>query len=164
MCWIFGFRYHIVSEISSGRWEPRIEIWKLILNLYCNPLLGKDRETNNETTAVARQQPARQWTGWVAITWEPQQTRTQQEKSCVFYWSVPRVYKRVEYLHRDPASRRRRRKGKSQCETVKYGHESYGTRTREWLHWQGPAASTKDGPVFSSERVPHKNETLIVKQ
>jgi hypothetical protein len=27
---------------------------------------------------VGRQQPARQWTGWVAITWEPQQTRTQQ--------------------------------------------------------------------------------------
>jgi hypothetical protein len=26
---------------------------------------------------VARQQPARQWTGWVAVTSEPKQTRTQ---------------------------------------------------------------------------------------
>jgi hypothetical protein len=32
----------------------------------------------------------------------------------------------VEYLHRDPASRRRRRKGCLESETVKYGHESYG--------------------------------------
>jgi hypothetical protein len=26
-------------------------------------LLSRDHETNNETTAVARQEPARQWTG-----------------------------------------------------------------------------------------------------
>jgi hypothetical protein len=35
----------------------------------------------------------------------------------------------VEYLHRDPASRKRRRKGSLESETVKYGRESYGTRT-----------------------------------
>jgi hypothetical protein len=29
-------------------------------------LLGNDRETNNETTAVGRQQPELQWTGWKA--------------------------------------------------------------------------------------------------
>jgi hypothetical protein len=29
-------------------------------------LLGNDRETD-ETTAVARQRPARQWTGWKAM-------------------------------------------------------------------------------------------------
>jgi hypothetical protein len=34
----------------------RLILWRT------EPLLGKDRETNNETTAVARQQPARQWT------------------------------------------------------------------------------------------------------
>jgi hypothetical protein len=28
-----------------------------------DPLLGKDLETYNETTAVAKQQPVRQWTG-----------------------------------------------------------------------------------------------------
>jgi hypothetical protein len=52
-----------------------------------------------------------------------------QQKNGVSAWSMPRCYKQgarlelsqthpfgggVEYLHRDPASRRRRRKGKSQ--------------------------------------------------
>jgi hypothetical protein len=27
---------------------------------------------------AARQQPVRRWTAWVAITWEPQETRMQQ--------------------------------------------------------------------------------------
>jgi hypothetical protein len=37
----------------------------------------------------------------------------------------------VEYLHRDPASVGGDEKGSLESETVKYGHESYGTRTRE---------------------------------
>jgi hypothetical protein len=41
-------------------------------------------------------------------------------------------------------------------ETVKYGHESQGTRTRERLRWRGLAASTKERPVLSSERAPRK--------
>jgi hypothetical protein len=49
-------------------------------------------------------------------------------------------------------------------EAVKYGHESQGTRTRETLRWQEPAAYTKDRPVLSSERLPHKNKTLTVKE
>jgi hypothetical protein len=48
-------------------------------------------------------------------------------------------------------------------ETVKYGHEFQGTRTRERLRWQGPAAYTKDRSVLSSERAPHKNKTVTVK-
>jgi hypothetical protein len=44
-------------------------------------------------------------------------------------------------------------------ETVKYGW----TRTQERLRWQGPAAYTKDRPVLSLERAPHKNMTVIVK-
>jgi hypothetical protein len=43
-------------------------------------------------------------------------------------------------------------KGSLKSETVKYGH------------WQGPAAYTKDRPVLSLERVPHKNKTVTVKQ
>jgi hypothetical protein len=35
-------------------------------------------------------------------------------------------------------------------ETVKYGRESQGTRTRERLRWQEPAAYTKDRPVLPS--------------
>jgi hypothetical protein len=49
-------------------------------------------------------------------------------------------------------------------ETAKYGRESLGTRTRERLRWQGPAAYTNDRLVLSSERAPHKNKTVIVKQ
>jgi hypothetical protein len=70
----------------------------------------------------------------------------------------------VEYLHRDPASRRRRQKGSLISETVKYGLKSQGTRTRKRLRWQGPAAYTKDKPDLSSERAPHKNKTVIVTQ
>jgi hypothetical protein len=43
-------------------------------------------------------------------------------------------------------------------ETVKYGHESLGTRTQERLQWQGPAAYTKDRPVLLSERAIHKKQ------
>jgi hypothetical protein len=53
-------------------------------------------------------------------------------------------------------------KGSLKSEAVKYGRESQGTRTRE--RWQGSAAYTKDRPVLSSEREPHKNKTAIVKQ
>jgi hypothetical protein len=53
-------------------------------------------------------------------------------------------------------------KGNLKSETVKYGHESQGTRTR--LRWQGPAAYTKDRPILSSERAPHKNKTVTVKE
>jgi hypothetical protein len=42
--------------------------------------------------------------------------------------------------------------------------ETVGTRTRERLRWQGPAAYTKDRPVLSSERAPHKNKTATVKE
>jgi hypothetical protein len=55
-------------------------------------------------------------------------------------------------------------KGSLESETVKYGREFQGTRTRERLRWQGLAAYTKDRPVLSSERAPHKNKTVNVKQ
>jgi hypothetical protein len=55
-------------------------------------------------------------------------------------------------------------KGSLKSKIVKYGRESQGTRTRERLRWQGPAAYKRDRPVLSSERVPHKNKTIIVKQ
>jgi hypothetical protein len=73
----------------------------------------------------------------------------------------------VEYLHLSPTSRKWRRKGNPvpggttgppcswgiyirgpgrpgwdslEFETVKYGHESRGSRTWEWLRWRVPAA------------------------
>jgi hypothetical protein len=60
------------------------------------------------------------------------------------------VWRRGRVLQRDPEIRRRRRNLKS--ERVKYGQESKGTRTRERLRWQGPAAYETDRPVLSSER------------
>jgi hypothetical protein len=36
-----------------------------------------------------------------------------------------------------------------ESETVKYVHESHGTRTREG--WRGPAATVNDRPALSSE-------------
>jgi hypothetical protein len=35
-------------------------------------------------------------------------------------------------------------------ETVKFGHESYGTQTQKWLRWRGPVAIANDRPVLSS--------------
>jgi hypothetical protein len=55
-------------------------------------------------------------------------------------------------------------KGSLKSETVKYGHESQGTRTRERLRWRWPAAYTKDTPFLSSERAPQKNKTVTVKE
>jgi hypothetical protein len=55
-------------------------------------------------------------------------------------------------------------KGSLKYETVKYDRESQGTWTQETLLWQGPAAYTKDRNVLSSERAPHKNKTVTVKQ
>jgi hypothetical protein len=48
--------------------------------------------------------------------------------------------------------------------TVKYGHESHGTWTREWLCWRGPAAVLNNRLVFSSERAPHINKPATVLQ
>jgi hypothetical protein len=55
-------------------------------------------------------------------------------------------------------------KGSLKSEIVKYGCEYQGTGTRERLRWQGPAAYTKHRPVLWSERAPHKNKTVTVKQ
>jgi hypothetical protein len=41
-------------------------------------------------------------------------------------------------------------KGSLRSETLKYGSESQGTRTRKRLRWQGPAPYKKDRPVLSS--------------
>jgi hypothetical protein len=49
-------------------------------------------------------------------------------------------------------------------ETVKYGRESQGTRTREKLPWQGPAACTNGRRILLSEKAPHKNKTVTVKR
>jgi hypothetical protein len=48
--------------------------------------------------------------------------------------------------------------------TVKYGHESYWTRTRKWLRWPGPVAITNARPILPSERAPQMNKPATVTQ
>jgi hypothetical protein len=55
-------------------------------------------------------------------------------------------------------------KGSLKSERVKYGRKSQGTKTRETLRWQGPAAHTKDRPVLSSERAPHGLKNVTVRR
>jgi hypothetical protein len=47
-------------------------------------------------------------------------------------------------------------KGSLKSETVKYGRKSLGTRTRERLRWQGPAAYTKTDPSSRQSGRPTK--------
>jgi hypothetical protein len=55
-------------------------------------------------------------------------------------------------------------KGSIKSETVKDGDKSQGTKTLERLRWQVLTAYTKDRPVLSSERAPHKNKTVTAKE
>jgi hypothetical protein len=47
---------------------------------------------------------------------------------------------------------------------AKFGHGSRGTRTRERLHLQGPAATVNYRPVLSSERTHHKIKSSSVRR
>jgi hypothetical protein len=54
------------------------------------------------------------------------------------------------------------KKGSLKSETVKYGHESHGTRTQKLVRWGGPERIVNDSPVLSSERAPHINKPATV--
>jgi hypothetical protein len=54
--------------------------------------------------------------------------------------------------------------GSLKSETVKYGLKFQGSRIRERLRWQGPAAHTKDRPVLSSARAHHGKKNIIVRR
>jgi hypothetical protein len=51
-----------------------------------------------------------------------------------------------------------------EIDTIMYEYLAAYCRTKERLHWKGPAAYTRDRPVLSSERAPHKNKNVIAKQ
>jgi hypothetical protein len=53
-------------------------------------------------------------------------------------------------------------KGSLESETVNYGHESHGSRTRKCLRWRGPGAIVNDRLVLSSERASHINKPATV--
>jgi hypothetical protein len=48
--------------------------------------------------------------------------------------------------------------GSLKSETVKYGRKYQGTRVKERLRWQGPAARTNDRSVLLSERAPRREQ------
>jgi hypothetical protein len=114
--------------------------------------------------------------GWVAITWASRQARTQQKKFFFLRgpWrdaisrTVGAWVTRVEEGSNTSIVTLRvvedDEKGSLKSETVKYGHESQGTRIRERLRWWGPTAYTKDRFVISSERAPQKNKTVTVRE
>jgi hypothetical protein len=54
-------------------------------------------------------------------------------------------------------------KGSLKSETVKSGHESQGTRTRERLRWRGPAAYTNANPSSLQRGRPTKRRPLLSK-
>jgi hypothetical protein len=49
------------------------------------------------------------------------------------------------------------KEGSLESETVKYGRQSHGTRTREWMRWRGPAAIVNHRPILSWERMLYKD-------
>jgi hypothetical protein len=49
------------------------------------------------------------------------------------------------------------KKGRLESETVKYGREYHGTRTRQWMRWRGPATILNDRSILSSERMLYKD-------
>jgi hypothetical protein len=51
-------------------------------------------------------------------------------------------------------------KGSLESETVKYGHKSYGTRTRKLLRWRGPGAIVNDLSSCQRERPASTNPQL----
>jgi hypothetical protein len=48
--------------------------------------------------------------------------------------------------------------GGDENRSLKFETVKYETRTRERLRWRRPAAYTKDRPILSSEKAPHKND------
>jgi hypothetical protein len=84
------------------------------------------------------------------------------EKRCFLCGTCPDVISGVEYLHSDPASRRRRQRGKSQIWDSKIW--SRGQRASDHRRTALARASSiyKDRPVLLSERALHKNRTVIV--
>jgi hypothetical protein len=88
-------------------------------------------------------------------------------------WSVPRSYKKIwvgELLVETRVEAGSNtstvtlrvvggdENGSLKTETVKYGREIQGTRTRERLRWRGPSAYTKDTRPLVREGAPQKQD------
>jgi hypothetical protein len=152
---------------------------------HINPLLSNYRETDNKKAAVARQRPMssnRSIIGSGAFYVVCSEAVSRHRHNSVLLESIP-CGGVVEYFHRSPASRRRRRKwnpvpggitgppcswgckygdialqvGESRIWDSKIWSESDGTLTWEWLRWQRPATTVHYRPIFSSETMLYKD-------
>jgi hypothetical protein len=104
-----------------------LQVFILIL-WHINPLLGNDRETNNETTATAMQQLCK----WAKVL-EPLQgsgpiaTMVVTLEAVFYIWSAQRLYHSTDSVEIALRVVGGDEKGSLECETVKYGHESHRT-------------------------------------
>jgi hypothetical protein len=97
----------------------------------------------------------RWWERFMGKNWHLQFHYT--STPCMFHHPVPGGYKYGDLaLQVEGVSN----------ETEKYGRESYGTLSREWLLWQGQEAIVwvNYWPILSSERVPHIKKPAIVRK
>jgi hypothetical protein len=135
------------------------------------------RQTHPLVREGAQQKQDRNWQTITNIwSWAPDGARHQDlliDRPSVAMWLLLwldfeyRIYPcggGVEYLHRDPASRRRRRKGKSQIWDCKIWSRIPRNSDPRKATWRGPAAYSKDRLVLLSERAPHKSKTVTVKE
>jgi hypothetical protein len=117
ICVCFGLELYrnlkleIMGSIRKRGWfyKKVIILWfPLTDGIVACRLVAREWPRNKRDKQWLLSSSQRQWTGWVAITWEPQQTRTKQWQSnrgTVFStWSVPRCYNRDDLEQRTQCS------------------------------------------------------------
>jgi hypothetical protein len=124
------------------------------INTHCYEI--RSLQTNSVQGAFPWQQTGNRHFPWLA----PDYKRSRAEKNDSWHPCEGGV----EYLHRDLASRRRRRKWKSQIWDSKIRSQVLRDYDRERLRWRGPAAHTKDRFVLSSERASHGIKNVTVRR
>jgi hypothetical protein len=120
-------------------------------SVFCVSAVSHTTMGRGHVTCFLLVQPGRQWTSWVAKMWHmfsagpanaPMDWLYSEHVTCVFYDACPCcIYISeqtpcgggVEYLHRDPASLRRRRKGKSQI---------WDSKIWPWVLWDSDQKMT----------------------
>jgi hypothetical protein len=122
--------------------------------LHVEPLLCNDHKISKCTRAISRQRLNKH----VPMATDTHATIEVLLETVFYTWPVQRGYKRdnwsktvlsrVEVGSNTPTIALQviggNEKGSLESGTVKYGHESHRTRTREWLLWQRPAAIVND--------------------
>jgi hypothetical protein len=123
----------------------------MIIFWHIEPLLGKDCETKNESFSERKNGSTIEGGVFYVIRFEAISCYQVQ-----FSWCLTRVEAGSNTSTVTLRVVGGDEKGSLKSETVKDGHESEGTRTRERLRWQGPAAYTKTDPSSRQRGRPTK--------